>query len=261
MTPGGWPNFVAWVVEWFQRYSHGFSIASWSLLLQMNERLRVTPFAAELMARDPLFSHPSTAWILHHVLVSREDSPTAWQWFFCKSGLATFTKEQFLEGLRAYIAASSNQKYAARSLEGDFHVLTRMYQSAGHEGDALLYPSVFSPLGLIEKNAYQDRYRRILNPPVPVAVFLYCLALQARQLFPDAAVLDLELLRTQEGSPFLSFGLSLNAFFERMRGASADLKKVVTLSHTAGMHTIAFKKKMEADLLDLAFQERTDGFL
>lgn len=227
----------------------------------MFENLRTSPLARALLQHDPLLSHSSTAWILHHTLVSREDSPTAWNWFFCKSGLVTFTREQFLEGLRAFIAAGSNQKYSARSLESDFQVLTRMYQSAGEEGDSLFYPSVFSPLGLIEKNAYQDRFRRVLNPPVPLGVFLYCLHTQAKLLFPDAIVLDLELLRAQERSPFLSFGLGLDEFFERMRRAGAEIKKAVHLSHTAGMHTISFGKSREAMLLDLAFKERTEGLL
>lgn len=220
-------------------------------------RLEITPLAKALLKYDPLLSHPATAWILHHVLVSREDSPTTWNWFFCKSGLVTFTRDQFLDGLRAYIAGGTGQKYADRSLEGDFQILVRMYQGAAADGtaDSLFYPSVFGVLGLVEKNTYQDRYRRILNPDVPPAAFLYCLSDYAQKTFPDAAVLDVEHLREAPGSPFQSFGITLPAFFEMMRHAPEKVKKSVHISHTAGMHTISFGKTDAAAFLKLVFTD------
>lgn len=136
------------------------------------------------MRYDPYLTAPTTAWILHHRLVSRPDSPTSWRWFFCESGLVTFTRDEFLRALSAYLMTHSQQKFSERSLLSDFQVLVRMYQSSGQEGELLLYPSVFSALGLIQKNAYQDRYRRNLNPPVPITVFLFVCVCRPPNFFP-----------------------------------------------------------------------------
>ena len=240
------------------------SIRHWIKAFELVENGQRTPLAEDLLARDPTLSAPATAWILHHTLASSETHATAWHWFFCHSGLQSFTKAQFVSGLDRFIAGQTNQKYAARSLERDFDVLVRMYaERPDEEGarDSVFYPSVFADLGLIRHNRFHNRYLRVQDPPVPPAVFHYCLLDFTRRRFPDAAVIDLDLVRTLPGAPFLTFGVGMTAYIELHARLSPALHRKIALSHTAGMHTIAFGRTKKNELLDAAYRDSTASCL
>lgn len=226
--------------------------------------LTPTPFAKTLLEYDNRLDRTETLWILHHTLVSNPDVATTWHWYFTLSGLSSFTKQQFLDELMKFIEKNTkNRSYALRSLESDFNVLTRMYLSTGDtdEKDSIVYPSPFAVLDLLSFNPYQKRFLRNLTPKVTIEIFLYTLYLYKEKYFPDTSILDLDLAKENPHSPFRTFGYSVSRFSEEFDSLKSNIKKKLTYSRTAGIHTLSWKQLLENELLDEVYSGSVKGSL
>jgi hypothetical protein len=126
---------------------------------------------------DPLFQNIGTTWLLHRHLAKNDEDATTWYWFFNEFEKKLFTKEEFLEELRAYIK-SKGKSVAESSLDRDFNCLRATYKREEFKdiGDYIEEGiiSYFSRLDLI-KEVGRDTYRKV-NPVannLPAEILLY----------------------------------------------------------------------------------------
>lgn len=125
--------------------------------------LKVTDLGKIIYEYDPFFQNIGTAWLLHRNLVNSEDKATTWYWFFNEFDKKTFTQEEFLKSLKAYILLHG-EKVADSSLKRDFNCLKNTYVKEDFEDISNYIEegiiSYFSQLELLAEEG-QKTYRKL----------------------------------------------------------------------------------------------------
>ncbi len=236
------------------------AIRHWVNVFGLLEKDDKSELARELLKYDPYLDRTSTSWILHYNLVTSENAPTTWYYFFTQSDLVSFDKEVFIRSYKEWLdTLDLKQNYSEKSLENDYQVLTTMYSKDDRD---LFYPSQFANLGILTFNPHYRRYSRNSNPDLDVHVILYCFLLFRDRLFQGAETLDLENIRNIPESPLRVLKVDLDRFFELSDKLSSKISKKVKLSRTAGIKTIQFFGLTKNDLLsEIYSSEKQTNFL
>lgn len=139
--------------------------------------LNPTELGKRILKHDKYFQKIGTAWLLHRNLAKNEDKATTWYWFFNKFNRKAFTKEEFLEDLKAFISVNG-VTVAKSSLERDFSCLKNTYETekfhdiSNYIEEGII--SYFSRLNLIKEES-KNLYRK-LNPiskQLPAEIILF----------------------------------------------------------------------------------------
>jgi hypothetical protein len=236
------------------------AIRHWVNVFGLLEKEDKSDLAKDLLKYDPYLDRPSTSWILHYNLVTSENAPTTWYYFFTQSDLVSFDKEVFIRSYKEWLdTLELKQNYSEKSLENDYQVLTSMYSKDDRD---LFYPSQFASLGILTYNPHYRRYTRNSNPDLDVHVVLYCFLLFRDRFFQGAETLDLENIRNIPQSPLRVLKMDLDRFFELSDKLSSKISKKVKLSRTAGIKTIQFFGLTKNDLLsEIYSSEKQTNFL
>lgn len=139
--------------------------------------LRRTDLGKIIETYDPFFQSISTAWLLHRNLAKNEDEATTWYWFFNEFDKKTFTKEEFLKGLKAYILLHG-ETIADSSLNRDFDCLKKTYEReefsdiSNYIEEGII--SYFSQLDLIKQEG-KKTYKKLIpvDKKLPEEILLY----------------------------------------------------------------------------------------
>lgn len=139
--------------------------------------LQPTELGKIIKIYDPFFQSIGTAWLLHRNLAKSEDKATTWYWFFNEFDKKTFTKEQFLKGLRAYVLLHG-ETIADSSLKRDFDCLKKTYEKeefndiSNYIEEGII--SYFSQLDLIKQEG-KKTYRKLtpINKKLPEEIIFY----------------------------------------------------------------------------------------
>ncbi len=187
---------------------------------------KLTPFGALILEFDPYLEELQTWMALHHRLACSEDAASTY-WFAFRMMPNEFTRAELLEQLRAHFPKKSPRTYAdATSIFFSIVTSTEISSLCGLakvDGDYLLKAG--------DPKTLSD------------ALFAYSLCDWAGSIGASTANL-VEILAT--GGPAKAFTLSrraLNGYVDRI--ADRYQKRVLWVSHTAGLDSVVFAKHMD----------------
>lgn len=234
------------------------SIRYWRRAFGLVEKIgqgeSLSSFAKEILKRDPYFQEVPSLWLLHYNLVSREDSPSTWYWFFCESGLVSFRKESFINAYKSWLFENYNRNFSEKSIENDWNVLVNMY--AFDEKKDLFYPSPFLKLKILEYNSILGRYVKNTELNLEPSIFFYILFQFKEKYFPSALSIDLDYLSKISNSPFKVFSWSVEKVFETFELLSEKLQKNIKLSRTSGTKIITYQNLNREEFLDEIYNQK-----
>lgn len=185
-----------------------------------------TGIAREILENDRFFQQIGTAWILHRNLAKNLENATTWYWFFNKFERTVFTKEDFLNDLKAYISANG-QSVADTSLNRDFNCLKNTYEEeqfndiSEYIEEGII--SYFSKLNLI-KVENKNTYRK-LNPigkQLPAHIIMYSILDDLKHYVEYQNQIGIDELLKKEGYVGKVFNLSYSLLMEKLD----ELKKM-----------------------------------
>ena len=191
--------------------------------LSSNEEVR-SKLAEKLLQYDPYLDKFPTKWILHYNLVTNENAPSVWKWFFCYSDIQSFKKDTFLHSFKEWaFDVTGGRAISERSMENDFSTLIGMYSPS--EGKELFYPSPFYPCEILKYNQNVKRYYRNKNLAIPPNLLLYCLFRFRDKYFRETNILDLEHIRRIPESPLQVFGIDPDSLFDLFDRLKPNIQK------------------------------------
>lgn len=207
----------------------------------------LSPWAKELLALDPYLDSSPSAWILHYRLVTNDNGPSSWKWFFSETESNRFDKSSWVMECKNWLEREFKREVSERSLTNDFSTMMGMY-SQGEKKDHF-YPSPFLAMELIRYDEHLKKYFRNLQISIPPIILLYLLVVFKNTYFSDTEVLDLDYIRRLPDSPTRIFRLETDAVFEILDHLPANLEKKIQRSRTAGMKTIGLGDLIESSVL------------
>lgn len=182
--------------------------------------LNPTDIAREILKNDRFFQQIGTAWILHRNLVKTPENATTWYWFFNKFEKTIFTKEDFLDDLKAYVAANG-QSVADTSLNRDFNCLKNTYEEEQFDDISEYIEegiiSYFSRLNLI-KGEGKRTYRKLspVSKQLPAHIIMYSMLDDLEHYGKYQNQIDIDELLKKEGYIGKVFNLSHGLLMEKL---------------------------------------------
>lgn len=207
----------------------------------------VTEWAKSLIELDPYLDSRASSWILHYRLVTNDQGPTSWKWFFSETEANSFDKSTWIMGCKNWMEKEFKREISERSLSNDFSTMMGMY-SQGEKKDHF-YPSPFLHLELVRYDEHLKKYFRNTTVHIPPMILLYLLLVFKNQYFADTGSIDLDFIRRLPDSPTRIFRLETDRVFEILEKLPAPWNKQIIVSRTAGMKTIGFGNLNESKLL------------
>ncbi|MGI6427392.1 MAG: DUF4007 family protein [Natronincolaceae bacterium] len=182
--------------------------------------LKPTEIAREILKNDRFFQQIGTAWILHRNLVKTPENATTWYWFFNKFEKTVFTKEDFLNDLKAYIT-TNGQTVANTSLNRDFNCLKNTYEEERFDDISEYIEegiiSYFSKLNLV-KAENKNTYRK-LNPKsklLSAHIIMYSILDDLKHYREYQNQIGIDELFKKEGYVGKVFNLSYSLLMEKL---------------------------------------------
>ncbi len=182
--------------------------------------LNPTETAGEILENDKFFQQIGTAWILHRNLVKTPENATTWYWFFNKFEKTVFTKEDFLNDLKLYIAANGGSA-ADTSLNRDFNCLKNTYEEEQFDDISEYIEegiiSYFSKLNLMKAKG-KNTYRK-LNPTskqLPAHIIMYSILDDFKDYSGHQNQIGIDELREKEGYIGRVFNLTHSLLMEKL---------------------------------------------
>lgn len=179
-----------------------------------------TEIAREILKNDRFFQQLGTTWILHRNLAKNSENATTWYWFFNKFEKTVFTKEDFLNDLKAYVT-TNGQTVADTSLNRDFNCFKNTYEEEQFDDISEYIEegiiSYFSKLNLIkieDKNIY-----RKLNPidkQLPAHIIMYSILDDLEHYKKYQNQIGIDELFKKEGYVGKVFNLSYSLLMEKL---------------------------------------------
>jgi len=213
-------------------------------LLERGQRARPTQLGAALFSHggwDPYLEDPATLWLLHWLLVSRQDRASTWHLAFTHFNADLFSSKDLIDWLLKVIAQNPNVRATPASLKRDVEVFLRTYTPSHVTKPALLSEDTFDcplvELGLlraVEHGLYQ--FIRGPKPSLPAVIFVYALMDFWEKTAPRQQALTFEQVLHGHGSPGGAFKLSENALVERLENLPRWTR--LTYSETAGQRQV-----------------------
>lgn len=141
-------NMVQSLRYWMQACGVGYE-------KENKERKRVmnlTKFGKLLNEYDPFLELSESISILHYYIVKDKTRASTWYWFFQSYKEQVFSKEQLIEDLTGWVAASFAKSTALTSLKKDIDCLLRMYtlKDESHDPEEII-ESPMSRLNLLSQ--------------------------------------------------------------------------------------------------------------
>jgi hypothetical protein len=217
-------------------------------IIQKESNIEImSQWAKELISHDPYMDSISTSWILHYRLVTNDNGPSSWKWFFSETDSNRFDKNSWVMECKNWLEKEFKREVSERSISNDFSTMMGMY-ALGEKKDHF-YPSPFLPLELIRYDEHLKKYFRNQNIAIPPVVLLYLLILYKNSYFSDTGLLDLDYIRRLPDSPTRIFRLETDTVFEIFDKLPSHLEKKIQRSRTAGMKTIELGDLDESKVL------------
>lgn len=182
--------------------------------------LEPTDIAGEILKNDKFFQQIGTAWILHRNLAKNLKNATTWYWFFNKFERVTFTKEDFINDLKAYIAING-QSVADSSLNRDFNCLKNTYEQeqfsdiSEYIEEGII--SYFSRLNLIKAEG-KNTYKKLnpVNKQLPAHIIMYSILDDLEDYDQYQNQVNIDELFKKEGYIGKIFNLSYNLMMKKL---------------------------------------------
>ena len=133
---------------------------------------KFTPLGEKIFANDKYIEERGTLYLLHYKLASNKNLATAWYCFFNEFLMAEFSRDDFVEGLKKYIAMrDGSAEYSPRSLNDDFDCIINTYLPRQKLGKKNFSPEnnidcPLGELGLIDvMNKNKRTYKKVTPSP------------------------------------------------------------------------------------------------
>lgn len=182
--------------------------------------LEPTDIAGEILKNDKFFQQIGTAWILHRNLAKNLKNATTWYWFFNKFEEVIFTKEDFINDLKAYIAING-QSVADSSLNKDFNCLKNTYEQekfsdiSEYIEEGII--SYFSRLNLIKAEG-KNTYKKLnpVNKQLPAHIIMYSILDDLEDYDQYQNQVNIDELFKKEGYIGKIFNLTYNLMMKKL---------------------------------------------
>jgi hypothetical protein len=170
---------------------------------------------------DPYLEDPATLWLLHWLLVSRQERASTWHLAFTSFNVDLFDSRNLVDWLMKIIALNPNVRATPASVKRDVEVFLRTYTPSRTTKPGPLSEDTFDcplvELGLlreVEHGIYQ--FVRGPKPSLPDVIFVYALMDFWEQTASQQQALTFEQILHGHGSPGAAFKISENALTERL---------------------------------------------
>jgi hypothetical protein len=202
---------------------------------------------------DPYLEDPATLWLLHWLLVSRQNLASTWYLAFTRFNADIFTRDDLANWIQKFLNQTSNHnasniRVTLTSLHRDVEVFLRTYLPSPTTRDLPSEDTFDCPLielnllKEVERGAYQFIYG--YKSSLPQEIFLYALTNFWQTTTPHQATLSFETILHGSGSPGMAFKLSENALVEYIE--HLPRWSGLTYDDTAGMRLVLRHKPQAA---------------
>jgi hypothetical protein len=202
---------------------------------------------------DPYLEDPATLWLLHWLLVSRQNLASTWYLAFTRFNADLFTRDDLVDWIQKFLYQTANQnapnvRVTVTSLYRDVEVFLRTYLPSQATRDLPSEDTFDCPL--IELNLLKEaergvyQFTRGYKSSLPEEIFLYALATFWQSTAPHQETLSFETLLHGSGSPGMAFKLSENALIEYLE--QLPRWSGLTYDDTAGMRLVLRRQSSSA---------------
>lgn len=182
--------------------------------------LNPTKIALEILKEDRFFQQIGTTWILHRNIAKNIENATSWYWFFNKFERTIFTKDDFINDLKAYVTANG-QSVSDNALNRDFNCLRKTYEEeefkdiSDYIEEGII--SYFSKLNLI-KSEDKNTYRKLspTSKSLPASIVMYAILDDIKHYGKYQSQINIDELLTKEGYVGKVFNLSYNLLMKKL---------------------------------------------
>jgi hypothetical protein len=216
-------------------------------LIEFTERgrsARPTLLGSALFAEngwDPYLEDPGTLWLLHWLLVSRQDRASTWHLAFTQFNKADlFSRDDLMNWILRLLTQVPHIRVTPASLRRDVEVFIRTYAPSHASRDLPLEDTFDCPLvelGLLrEVDHGLFQFVRGSKPSLPNEIFIYALMDFWQRIAPHTQTLSFEAVLHGPGSPGAAFKLSESALALRLE--QLPIWTGLIFDETAGMRVI-----------------------
>lgn len=191
---------------------------------------------------DPYFQEDGTWQIIHYLLSSNIEMATSWYFVFNKFNVSEFTKEDFEEALKSYIAGFENEFIPSdRSISDDFECILRTYYNRNDDIDPesnLVCPLIELNLLTVsnEKVVHKTKPKMgSVNPYIALAIIVNeAYKIETREV----RIADIEKSSCNLGKTFNLDNISVSKILDILRN-----NNLVKVTRTAGLDVVKIKTR------------------
>ena len=244
-----------------------WSLATGMVHVDSNQKYNASKLANMLMATgsqsdepgaDPFQESFGSIWLIHWELVTNSSMCTTWDYAFSKFSKTIFNKSDLLEELQSYIQGKG-WKVSPNSLEKDINCFMQMYcppednNSGIFKEESLECP--LSELRLVSKDAASGGYRFDIGPKKTLPAFVLYYALAKYGSGRSSALLSLDEIFYEPGSPGKVFKLDENALSSLLERASEETNGLLEWRETGPLRQLQINEQLSnpIDLLKRGF--------
>lgn len=204
--------------------------------------MRLTDIGQVIWNNDPYFQEDGTWQIIHYLLSSNFDMATSWYFVFNKFNVSEFTKEDFEEALKSYIAGFENEFIPSdRSINDDFECILRTYYNRNDDIDPesnLICPLTELKLLTVsnEKVVHKTKPKMgSINPYIALAIIVNE---ACKMETNEVRIADIEKSSCNLGKTFNLDNISVSRILDILRN-----NNLVKVTRTAGLDVVKIKTK------------------
>ena len=211
---------------------------------------------------DPYLEDPGTLWLLHWLLVEREDIASTWYLTFTQWTRETFTRPEMLGWVQQVAEEAADARTSTSSLRRDVDVFIRTYVPSRIDNRRAMEEAFDCPLvelrliGELDGGIYH--FSRGPKPTLPTEVFAYALSRFWNREAREQETLSFERLMYGPGSPGAAFKLTESAMAKKLEALAAW--SGVRYDETGGLRLLIKRNLAEPlepmDCLDRYYQGR-----
>ncbi|MCC5814381.1 MAG: DUF4007 family protein, partial [Leptospira sp.] len=102
-------------------------ILACGLVVREGSHDRMSDWGKEILKYDPYLDQPISYWIIHYRLVTNDQGPTSWKWFFSESDTNQFDKNRWVGECKNWMEKEFRRDVSERSIANDYQTMMGMY--------------------------------------------------------------------------------------------------------------------------------------
>lgn len=201
--------------------------------------MALTDIGQVIWNRDPYFQEEGTWQIIHYLLSSNVDMATSWYFVFNKFNVSEFTKDDFNDGIKTFIADTEGETIPAeRALSDDFECVVKTYYSHKENDDPesnFICPLTDLNLLTVSDNRVVNKVKPRVSSISPYVSLAILVNEAQKNNKTEIRISEIEKAPCNLGKTFNLDNISIAKILDQLRNMNA-----VKVTRTAGLDVVKF---------------------